>query len=921
MGGMSNDPKLPEPAEPAKAGDDAKAKPGGDAKRKGDDAKPARAAAKPAVAVPAFDDRPLRFVDLAPFAAQLDAGALIAMLGDGRGVVRANAALGLAAVGQPAAELVMLLRDSEPRVAAAAAEALGLLGAQIRPLIPQITLALDAAQTDIVAAVVGTLAALVGTADEELRVALDVPFALAMKTVVEACARLDQAGLAFLIAATKHERSRIRINAVGGIGRLGKADIEASMACLGQIEANDPVPDVRTAAKQASLAVIARVKVVVVDALPKNIPDFETRKLGASELADYADVIVVDEMIYALSDGRSHVRINAARALGAKGAGAAGAVPNLGLACRDSAAQVRREAAKALGKLGEAALPAAPDLVGALGDVEDDVAEAAAETLEALGARVTDAVVRGLETGSEAGGRRAGALIGKLPGAAEMLTEAFRSPAVNVQVNAALGLGLLGADRVGVGMAALLGARTGGDARTREAVRAALAMINPSGATAPTPIQVEDFEDRFLLAAELDAHRAELQRVGVAELAGYLQDGRDVVRANAATALGALGPAAAGAAGALAVRLRDDAARVRLAAAQALDKLGDAAVVETAADLVRALGDGDDKVAEACAQVVRARKGRMINALVRGLETDDAVHGGRIAELINGFDDAPEILCEAFESPAGNVQVNAAIGLGMLGAKRVGKGRKVLEGARTGGLEPTREAVRKALAMLDGPRAAGPAAIEIEGFEARVLGPEAFAGAAKMPANDLVGYLHDGRSHVRANAATGLGALGPAAAGAAMSIGVLLRDDDPRVRIQAAWAIDKLGDDAVRETAGSLVGALRGDGEVARAVAPVLVARKTRVLSALIKGLEADDETHARRLLEVINVLPDAQEILCDAIESPAENVQVNAAIGLGMLGAQRAGSAGRKALETRRTGGFARTREAVFKALAMWKA
>jgi len=949
---MSNETKPP--AKAAKAGDDKAAAPAGEeAKASSDEgkgkagkgetkpskaeaAKPGQAdAAKPGqadavaeprpskgeVTLPALDDRPLRFADLAPFAAQLDGDALVEMLRDGRGVVRANAALGLAAVRQATPELVMLLRDSEPRVAIAAAEALGLLGAQVRPLISQITLALDSAQTEVTDAVVGTLAALVGQADDELGMALDVPFALAMKTVVEACARLDRAGLAFLIAATKHERSRVRVNAIGGIARLGKADIEASMACLGHIEANDSVPDVRTAAKQAALAVIARPKAVAVDALPKNIPDFETRKLGASELAEYADAIVVDEMIYALSDGRSHVRINAARALAAKGAAAAGAVSHLGLACRDSAAQVRREAAKALGKLGDAALPAAGDLVGALSDAEDEVADAAAETLAQLGAQVQDAVLRGLETGSVGGGRRAGELIGQLDRPAELLTEAFRSPAVNVQVNAALGLGMLGAARVGVGLPALLGARTGGDGRTREAVRAALAMVNPSDTTGPTQIRVEDFEDRVLLASELDAHKAELERVGVADLVAYLQDGRDVVRANAATALGALGAAAAGAAGTLAVRLRDDAPRVRVAAAQALDKLGDAAVIEVAADLVRALGDSEDKVAEACARVVRARKARMLGALVRGLETDGAAHGARIAELINVFEDAADILCEAFENPAGNVQVNAAIGLGMLGAARVGKGRKVLEGARTGGLERTREAVRKALAMLDGPRDAGPAAIEVEGFEIRVLGPEAFAGTAKIPANDLVGYLHDGRAHVRANAATGLGALGPAVAGAAMAIGVLLRDDDLGVRVQAAWALDKLGDDAVRETAGSLVGALRGDAAVAKAVMPVLVARKTRVLSALLKGLETDDDAHARRILEVINALPDAPEILCDAIESPAENVQANAAIGLGLLGEKRAGSAGRKALETRRTGGFASTREAVFKALAMWKA
>jgi HEAT repeat protein len=149
---------------------------------------------------------------------------------------------------------------------------------------------------------------------------------------------------------------------------------------------------------------------------------------------------------------------------------------------------------------------------------------------------------------------------------------------------------------------------------------------------------------------------------------------------------------------------------------------------------------------------------------------------------------------------------------------------------------------------------------------------------------------------------------------------VLLRDDDNRVRIAAANAIDKLGDDAVREAAPFLVGALRGDAEVAKTCAKVLGARRAKVLGALLKGLETDDEPQARRILEVINALPDACEILCDAFESPAENVQVNAAMGIGMLGEKRAGSQGRKKLEGARTGGFARTREAVFKALAALK-
>jgi len=845
---------------------------------------------------------------------------LLALIVDGRAHVRANAVLGLAALGQAVPQLVPVLRDSETIAAGAAAEAIVKLGRDIRPLIPQIVAALDGTQPDITDKVIGALAHQVGHADEELTLALDVPFDLAMKTIVEAAKQLGKPGVAFLIKAAKHERGRIRINAVGGLARIGKTDLDAAMAFLTELEATDPVPDVRTAAKQASLAVIAREKQVAVDRLPKNIPDFEERKLSASELSEYESAIDPAEMMFALHDGRAHVKINAARALAVKGDKAGReAAAAMGLLMRDSVPAVRKEVAKSLAKLGESGLAAANDLVGALADQETDVADEAQNTLEGMGATALDALIKGLETGSEEGGRRVGELFAKLPNASQLLTEQFKSPAVNVQVNSALALGMLG-KKVGAGLAALHGARTGGDARTRAAVRQALDVLEPRGDTGPKAVTVAGFEAQFLALADLEKAKADLEKVGVADLTGHLQDGRDIVRANAALALGVIGAAAASAALALGTLLRDDSPRVRMSAAQALDKVGDAAVVEVADHLVGALGDSDEKVAEVVAGVLRARKGKMIGALVRGLESDKPNHGRRIAELINAFDDAVDILCDAFENPGVNVQVNAALGLGMLGPKRVGKGRKALEGARTGGWEPTRVAVFKALEMLDGPKRSGPEPITIDGFETRVLDAAAFADPAKLSADDLIAYMQDGRSIVRANAATALGAIGANARGAALGLGVLMRDDDMQVRIRAAQALDKIGDDVVKETGPYLVGALRGDAEVAKAVAAVLAPRKAKVLTSLLKGLETDDDTHAKRILELVNALPDAVEILCDAIESPAENVQYNAAIGIGMLGTKRAGAQGKKALESRRTGGFARTREAAFKGLALLK-
>ena len=862
----------------------------------------------------AFDERWLRFEELAGWRGQLDAGELLELVRDGRAMVRANAALGLAAIDHPSPHLVNLLRDSDASVATAATDAIARLGARMRPFIGQITLALEGTRPEVTGRVLAFFADLVGSADDELVAALDVPLDLAMRTIVEVCARVHSRGVGLLVRAAGHEHSRIRINAVAGLARVGSADSRAAMAILTRLEATDPVPDVRSAARKAMLAVVAQPEVDASYGLETRIPEFEDRKLAAAELEAYGDAIDIDEMINALRDGRNHVRINAARSLAVKGEEAGRAARAMGLLLRDGIPSVRREAARALGRVGAGAAAAADDLVGALGDDNQEVAEAAGETLAGLGERVIDALVRGLETGDEAHGRRVVELVGRLPGAAELLTRAFASPAVNVQVNAAIGLGLLGRERIGPGLRALTGAITRGDARTRDAVRRALDLLGAHGAAGPQPVAVDGFDDRFLAPEQLSTTGASIE-----DLVLYLQDGRDAVRANAATALGLAGAPALPAARSIGVLLRDDAARVRLAAASALDRLGDEAVAATADGLCAALADGDPDVAAACAALLRARGHRVEEALVRGLETDRPEHGRRIVEIICALDDASDILCDAFTSPAVNVQVNAALGLGMLGPARVGRGRGLLEGARTGGWKRTREAVFAALETLDDGGRAGAAPVEVDGFESRVLSPEELAaGRSPLVAGDLILHLQDGRAVVRANAATALGVLGLATREVVRPLAVLLRDDDLRVRIQAAGALDRLGDAAVRDTADYLVGGLRGDREVAAACAEVLRPRGGRILAALVRGLDTDNETHARRILDLIVVQPDAGETLCDAFESPIENVQVNAATGLGMIGAAGAGTRGRRLLEGARTRGTARTREAVFKALAL---
>jgi len=109
---MSNDAKSPPPgpAKPAKATSDTQ---------------PAKQESVPPLAL---DERRYKYAELAKLREILSQPELIAMLRDGRAVVRANAALGLAALGHALGDLVPLLRDSEHTVAVATAEAIGKLG-------------------------------------------------------------------------------------------------------------------------------------------------------------------------------------------------------------------------------------------------------------------------------------------------------------------------------------------------------------------------------------------------------------------------------------------------------------------------------------------------------------------------------------------------------------------------------------------------------------------------------------------------------------------------------------------------------------------------------------------------------------------------------------------------------------------------
>ena len=856
-----------------------------------------------------FDARLLSVDELVAAKSTLDAGSLAMMLRDGRELVRANAALGLATLGHASGDLVSLLRDGDLRVALAAAEAHLQLGVNQREHVVAIAGALVGARPSVVAIIERMFAQLVGIADPELVSALDTGDDVAIETVVRACAQAGVRGIHLLHAAARDDRTRVRINALRGIARIGDLELESSLEVLSRIERAERIADVRTVARSSLGELKARRQQAIAatrrTATPAElaVPELVVRSLTATELANAAANAPLDELLHALEHARVHVRLNAVRVFAEQGANAATSARAIAVLLRDPDAEVRRETARALGALGSVAV--APELVRALGDRDATVVVAIEAAISSLGDAAAPALVAGLDTPNEAHGVRVATLLAKLADGPSRLLTALASVSLDVGVHAALGLAAAGRARAGSNLRALRTAALAGNPRFRVAATRALAVLDPRPETQLQRITVPDFYEKPLDEAAFG------NGVSAKDLVAHLADAFPTVRANAATGLGALGDLTT--ADLLAVALRDDAPIVRLAAARAIDHLGTPGVALVINDLVGALRTADDLLLAQLTKMLRSHPHPAIDAaLIQALVTVEDRHRERLCELVCSEPHGVELLCEAFSRSA----TAAARGFVMLGRERLGKGRAVLEAARSNGHRATRELARATLRAIDGDPVA-PAIPKTQGFETVLLGATAFASGPDLALRDLLGCLLDGRAIVRANAATAIGSLGTKASSLARTIAALLRDDDPRVRIAAARAIDQFGDDAVVATAADLVGGMRGDTEVAEACRAVLAARGAKIEAALVAGLETSDETHGTRLAQLIITLPNARETLFIAFDGPAQNVQLNAAIGIGLLG-DKAGLAGWRRLKAAIAGPLTRRREVMVKALAM---
>lgn len=666
------------------------------------------------------------------------------------------------------------------------------------------------------------------------------------------------------------------------------------------------------------------------------IDGFLERALSAEELASaVAADVPLGDLLYALRDGRDHVRANAAGLLGLLPAArdAAGeVVAALAPGVRDPAPTVRRAACAALAAFG--GLDATRALVRGLEDTEPDVVQAAFDGLVGLGVDATPAILDALTAKQPA---RLHDVVVELfvrhgAAAANLLADALAdAPAAAARVVAARALGGIGkgADD---GIASLLGALVDPSAEVRAAAARAVGFVGvddetilgalrqalrdpvPSvrrsaaiaasritgrplddrGARDAPPIPVAGFEDGPLTVEAIAEARGD---VPLDAFVSKLTDGREVVRANAARAVGSFGPGGGPGAEALAPLLRDGAVAVRRAAIDAYRRLEKAA--EPAAYWVLgALADADPEVADVAVETLAALHASIADFLVEGLRAPPDAAPATIHRVFGRLEaKGVPILKAALKNGSALIRLNAARALELVARKGGDAALDDLEARLADPVRDVRAAASAAIDAIKGGIPKPPKVLEaeplpIDGFTEGLLDAEVLAEqTGAVTVERLVRALRDGRSVVRYNTALLLGFYAKDGGPAVGPLSVAIKDSVVDVRRAAAASLGRLGPDAEGPIAEVLVGALSDPApSVVAAASEALVALGDEAVPALLAGLARPVAIASRTVLPILARRGEAaREALGEALADESPAVRAAAARGILMLGRELA--------------------------------
>ena len=425
--------------------------------------------------------------------------------------------------------------------------------------------------------------------------------------------------------------------------------------------------------------------------------------------------------------------------------------------------------------------------------------------------------------------------------------------------------------------------------------------------------------------------------LAVATLESVLQDSCAAVRAQAARALGRIGPEAAGVAPGLIRLLLEADETVRCHAAQALGEVGggDGATVAALVDLLRD-PSATVKVSGARALgVLKKAATPSVPALVPLLQDRDEAVRSAAAEAIAQVGPLDQAAIDNLSLGLGSrdnvVRAQTAEALGTIGAAAE-EAAPALVQATTDDNDRVRAKAVEALGKIGQPAAsiAVPGLVRalkdrdnwVSALAAEALGQMGDSADGAIPA--LVRSLRHLNSEVRRNSAEALGKMNGTAAGARTALEKAAQDEDGGVRGQAIRALGMIGAPTPASTQGVLAGLHDLDPQV-RVAAIESVGQWGEASAAVVSTvlLLLDDENdqvkvQATKVLpKLAGATPEVIDGLCRRLlEDDSDWVQVYAALALGNLG-PAAAAAGGSLLRAAQTGEVS-VREQAMRAIAM---
>jgi HEAT repeat protein len=501
-----------------------------------------------------------------------EAPALVGLLADADETVRCEAAEALGCLGcadeAVVGALVNTLADASAAVKAAAARALGLLRQDAAAAVPALVPLLqdrDEAVRGAAAASVGKIGQLPDEAAETLLHGLSHPDNVVRAQTAEALGAIgapaEEAAPA-LVEALADTNDVVRARAVEALGKIGESAAEVAVPSLMRA-LRDPDNWVSALAAEA-LGQMGEAADEAVPALVRSLghlnPQVRANAAAALGKMGPAAAGARTALEKACGDEDGAVRAEALRAVAAVGASTVTSEQVALAGLRDADPVVRAAAVESLGRRGTAGAEARAEVLRLLEDANDQVKVQAARVLPAL-------------TGPE-------------PAVIDALCRRLREDdSAWVQMHAAGALGDLGPAAAAAGAALLWAAQTGAEEVRDQAMRA-IARVQPPETAQAFLIGLRDASADIRKVASGGWIKAAIPEEVVPALVETLRDPETQVRANAAHALARLESVPAEAADLLAACAADPSDSLRLHAAMALQRAPVAAAAPTLALLL-----------------------------------------------------------------------------------------------------------------------------------------------------------------------------------------------------------------------------------------------------------------------------------------------------------------------------------------------